>query len=174
MNDTKNLIWAIGSVIVSVLLVAMFHLGGTARNVFGTIGAGITNLTGLSITGTPGSFDVSGTSTFGANGTAVNRINFGSCTIYAYATTIAASTTATVDCQAGASALTALTGVSSGDVVAVTATTSISSTYEGIKIESANASTTNGYITMTLFNGTGTTFTWTGTASSTIKYIVIH
>lgn len=109
-----------------------------------------------------------GTFSVGSSGSTISQYNFGTCAIWG-AHTITASTTKTVDCATGA-AHTALTGITSTDNVMVQATTSISSTYLGVRIVSAHASTTAGYITLQLYNGTGTTFTWTGTASSTIAY----
>ena len=55
------------SLVISVIVVLAFS--GSARQTFGTIGAGITNLSGLSITGIPGTFDVSSKATM--NGSVV-------------------------------------------------------------------------------------------------------
>lgn len=164
-------------VIALVAIVLSLVMGGSGR--FGAIKD--TSYFDFFNAATGGGFQINGTTVLSAStfvppgtSTALAGMNFGSCIIYAYATTIAASSTATVDCQGGTSTLTALTGVSSGDKVMAMATTSISSVSQGVSILSANASTTNGYITMTLFNGTGTTFTWSGGASSTIKYVAFR
>lgn len=116
--------------------------------------------------------------TVGTSGTNIDRINTGTCYIKAYAASIAASSSASVDCQANddvdAGGIAALTGVTFGDiVVANLSTTTASDTFGGIYIKGAAASTTPGYITLEIVNLTGTTFTWptTGTATGTASYI---
>lgn len=124
--------------------------------------------------------------TLGSSGTTLTRLNAGTCYIQPYATTIAASSTALVDCQATAAVAStsstytndsALTGVTYGDGVNVTLATSTgSATFLGLNLESASASGTAGYIQLRLSNKTGATFTWptTGTASGTASYIATH
>jgi hypothetical protein len=114
--------------------------------------------------------------TAGSTGTQVNGINYGTCTVLAYATTIAASTTGTVDCQGGQSgAFSALTGVSSGDTVNTFATTTIgSTTFGSVIIAGSHASTTAGSIELIIRNNTGATFTWNNTASTSMRYIDLH
>lgn len=119
------------------------------------------------------------TVTVGSSGTAMTRVNTGTCYIKAYAATIAASSTATVDCQATAvvdpSGASALTGVTMGDSVALTLSTTTAGTlYMGLQVAGASASTTSGYITVRLTNMLGSTFTWPiGTAATgTATYIV--
>jgi len=127
----------------------------------------------------------SGAMTIGSSGTAMTRVNTGTCYILAYSATIAASTTATVTCQ-GTAAIwnlnqvlaTTLTGVANGDfVLAQLSTTTArvaSSVFGGLVIEGASASSTAGYITLRVYNNTGATFTWplTGNATGTVSYIV--
>lgn len=129
------------------------------------------------------------TSTFkvGSAGTAINRWNRGICFVKPYATTIAASSTATVDCQATAATgsitgpTSALAGVAFGDVVNTTLSTTTASgggvtgstvTGMGLAIQGASASTTQGYITLIVANQTGGTYTWplTGIATGTVSY----
>lgn len=100
-----------------------------------------------------------GTASFGATGTFIAGLNFGNCTITATANTIAASTTQTVECAA--------TGATVGDNVSINVSTSSPSTFLGLLIQGASASTTAGTITLRIYNGTGATFTWSATASST-------
>ena len=113
----------------------------------------------------------------GSSGTNFDRINSGTCYIKAYAATIAATSSAFVDCQAtaavGASGISALTGVTYGDSVFVAFATSTGTTLAGLVIQSASASGTPGYMQLNVSNLTGTTFTWptTGTASGTASYI---
>lgn len=83
------------------------------------------------------------------------------CTVIANANTIVASSTKDVDCT--------VTGVVSTDTVFAVATTSISTASNGVAIVASRASTTPGYVTLTLSNLTGGTFTWTGAASTSIK-----
>ena len=116
----------------------------------------------------------------GSSGTAASRLNFGTCYIKAYAATIEATSTATVDCQGtaavDASGISALTGVTFGDQVSLTiSTTTAGTTVNGLSVSAAAASTTAGYITAQIYNGTGGTFTWpvTGVATGTASYIAI-
>lgn len=123
------------------------------------------------------------TFTQGPTGTAFTQINGGFCYIKAYATTISASSTAQVDCQATAAVDastgrigSALTGVNFGDkVVASLATTTAAGggVWGGLDLVGVTASTTNGYITFLLYNSTGATYTWptSGTATGTASYI---
>lgn len=115
-----------------------------------------------------------GTFQFGSAGTTFTRDNSGTCYFIPTATTIVASTTQTVDCQATAAVGnpnatgSALAGVTSGDVVQIqlsTSTASYNSTTltnapQGLTVVGASASTTAGYISVRLFNGFGTTYTW--------------
>jgi len=114
----------------------------------------------------------------GANGTSLNRIDAGTCYIAPYATTIAATTSAAVDCQGtaawSASGTSALTGIVKGDFVQATlSTTTAGVTYGGIVITGASASTTPGHIQLIIENLTGTTYTWPTslTATGTASYI---
>jgi hypothetical protein len=118
----------------------------------------------------------------GSTGTALTRVNTGTCYILPYAATIAASSTAVVDCQGTAAIFntnttlaTALTGVTNGDnVIANFSTTTATTVSNGIVVTGAAASTTAGYITLTVSNLRGTTFTWpvTGSATGTVYYMV--
>lgn len=105
-------------------------------------------------------------------GTKINGINVGQCIIYPYSTTIVASSTAVVDCQAGTiGTLVPLTGVSPGDNVQMTLASTTSSVFGGIVLNGASASSTPGYITLRVSNFTGTTFTWTAAATTSENYI---
>ncbi len=116
----------------------------------------------------------------GPTGTKVNQTNSGFCYIQAYAATIAASSTAAVDCQARAAvgglttaSTTALAGVKFGDsVTANLSTTTAGSTFMGLQLIGVSASTTAGYISFRVANLTGTTFTWptSGVATGTASY----
>lgn len=65
MNETLNkVLWAAGTALVAVLLVLAIIGGGSPTKGYGTVAAGITNLTGLSIDGnSPGTLTVAGATT---------------------------------------------------------------------------------------------------------------
>lgn len=106
------------------------------------------------------------------DGTQVTGINTGFCNIYAYATTIAASSTGAVDCQTGTASLSPLQGVAVNDVCFVGQATTTPNTVNGLVFQ-GSASTTNGYISMRVINNTGGTFTWTAAASTSIPYVCL-
>lgn len=126
-----------------------------------------------------------GSITLSTTGTEVTRINKGTCYIKAYATTIVGSSTATVDCQGtaavSASGMSALTGVTSGDTIVATLSTTTAAggaaapVLGGLVASGAVASSTSGYITLTIANLTGGTYTWplTGQATGTVNYFVV-
>lgn len=144
----------VASIIGGLIVIGGILLKGNDYNF-----SGITHLSGLA-TSDDGL-------TVGNTGTVVSKIIApANCTIIDGTNTITASTTKQVDC--------AVSGLVSGDTVYAVATTSISSTFEGILIKTATASSTSGYATLTLFNATGTTFTWTATASTSIKVFGIR
>ncbi len=92
MNDIQNkVLWAVGAVVASLFLVAVFHVGSIASVVksLGSSGAGITNLTGLSIDGSsPGTLTVNGAATMAANCNSAGGI-----TTCDYTATMVSSTT---------------------------------------------------------------------------------
>lgn len=109
-----------------------------------------------------------------STGSTVNGINYGSCVLISDATTIAASTTANIDCGSGTNGKTAISGILANDTVIAFATTTLSSTYLGVNIVSSHASSTAGFITTQIANNSGAAFTWTNTASSSVRYIDFH
>ncbi len=181
------------AIVIAILLAGVFggiagKLVGGNQSVSHKLGSAdfVTNLNGLELSQ---GLMVTGSSTLvfnlknGATGTNIMQRNQGLCYIYPYATTIAATSTANVDCQAtsnasgggGAGALAALTGVQANDIVVASLSTTTSGTTwgNGITLAGASASTTAGYITLHLINNTGGTFTWptSGAASGTAYYI---
>lgn len=146
---------------VGALFGGYFFAGGTLPSAGGTSNYDTLGVTALQVGS--GCNDGLGTCT----GTTINNINLGNCVIAASANTISASSSAGVECAA--------TGVTEGDSVVVTvATTSALSLYSGLTITGISASSTSGYITLKLFNGTGGTFTWSTIASTTgFQYRVI-
>src|SRR3990167_2052747 len=115
------------------------------------------------------------TTTHSSTGTAFVRINFGKCIIHSTSQTIAASTTQAVSCQSATNGtLSALTGISAGDVVFVSATSTWGTTTKGgLLITQSYASTTAGYIHMVLLNNSDQTFTFTANASTSVNYFAI-
>lgn len=123
-----------------------------------------------------GNVSSTGTLSVGTNGSTLTRLNFSVGVAIGYSNTIAASSTGTFDIgpttgkgQVGST----LPGVSAGDQCDVYATTTIGN-WGGLDIISSFASTTNGYCSVTVFNQTGATFTWSSTASSSFAYQVFH
>lgn len=115
-------------------------------------------------------------------GTQINGLNMGQCYIQAYATTIAASSTAKVDCQATqavggiTTALDSiLNGVSTNDNVQATLATSteVNVAGQGLVVVAASASTTPGFISLLIANNSGAVFTWPtiGNATGTVNYV---
>ena len=112
----------------------------------------------------------------GQNGTALTRVNSGFCNIKTGVATIAASSSIAVDCGGGSFGATALAGITVTDRVILgqpTTTPAIGANVgTGLQVLGASASTTAGFITVILFNGTGGIFTWTAAASSSWPYVV--
>src|SRR3990167_5034013 len=144
--------------IVIGLLIGLTVLLGynsySSGGLFGALGTGYNHLQkenflqGLTA-GRTGQFNLSnaGVVTVGTSGTALTRINSGTCYLAPAAATIAATTTLAIDCQAtaavGASGSSALTGVASGDAVVVTlSTTTAGVLNEGLSLKGATASST--------------------------------
>ena len=89
MNDTLKTVL----IAAIVALIVGFLVTPSVKQSFGTVAAGITNFTGVSITGTsPGTFDVSGLATFNKNvvvttsNTATSTITVGCFQSYATST----------------------------------------------------------------------------------------
>lgn len=179
MQKLFNSIAVIALVLSFFVFVPSFHTA--SKRAGGTTNYDILDVSdGYKVDGTTvidGSGNVAPTSTFtlGTNGTALTELKSGTCTIFAYATTIAASSSAQVDCQANTTGgLTAISGIQSGDrVFASLASTTVAAS-NGLAITWVAASTTPGYITLKISNLTGTTFTWASTASSSVPYLVVR
>lgn len=156
------------SIVTLVVLVSSLLLGGNKAPVLGNVAAvDATNATNQRVF-TRG-VQIGTTAT---NRNLVSGLQFGSCALIVPGT-IAATTTRNVDC--------AVTGVVSTDTV-LSAVIS-SSTYSGSLITgsggviaiSARASSTAGFITVTLLNLTGSTFTFAGTGfGSTTNYMILR
>lgn len=173
----KNFLWAVGSVIVAVVL-GLFVNGPTS---LGAITSPASNLDFLQLS--QGLQLPAGPSVSTAQwGTQIQGFENGSkfggtaCYVLAASQTISASSTATVDCQAssvGAPGV-ALPNVLAGDRVFASLGTTSPTTFQGLSIIGASASSTAGFVTLNVFNGTGATFTWTAAASSSVQYLDIR
>lgn len=171
----KNI--AIG--VLAVLTLLFGYLNLTASKPLGVVPTGPAHyqteafLQGL-VAGPRNNFvvDNTGRVQVGSNGTLLTQYNAGTCVAKDTAT-IAASTTKQVDCGGGYNGATALSGVSAPAIVQFTSTTSMPTTYAGLVVLGASASSTAGFITLNIYNGTGATFTWTNTASSSFAYTVL-
>lgn len=103
----------------------------------------------------------------GANGTNINRFNFGTCSLIGVNANITASTSVSYDC--------AVSGVQPGDAVfGMFATTSASTAGPGWEVTRSSASSTAGYLTFNITNGTGATAYPPASIASTTQYIVVH
>lgn len=110
--------------------------------------------------------------TWGTNGTSITAIKTGSCTIWANATTIAASTTKQVECQSATNGTLAsgLTGVTADSICSLIMASSTNAVSNGLSVEGVSASSTAGSIVGQISNLTGGTFTWDAAASSSPKW----
>lgn len=107
----------------------------------------------------------------GTNGTNINAIVTGNCTIWAPDTTIAASTTQQAVCQSATNgSIGALTGVTTDSICNVHIASSTNTTSNGLMIGGVSASSTAGTIVTQISNFTGATFTWSANSSSSPQW----
>ena len=164
---TKNIVIAV--LVILVLLFGVSYFGGSR-----IFGANVTGLVHQQIESFARGLQI------GDKGTVLTKLNSGLCYIRPYAATVAASSTASVDCQAtktwNVSGMSKLAGVTNNDYVAANlSTTTAGTTFIGLTLIGASASTTSGYLTLKVANFTGTTYTWSvtaGTASGTATYFI--
>lgn len=161
--QTKSMFGSISSIGTSVIGTTL--TGGSSPTVFGAIEAGESLIS-------------DGPSYFGGStASPVNNLQFGTCNLWvgtSTVTTIAASTTKAVDCQAsnglatGSTVLngTALAGIKTGDTIVLVAPTTTATT----TIVAVNASSTAGYITAIIYNGTGASFTFGSSTANSYHY----
>lgn len=129
---------------------------------------GITNYDSITITPT-----VSGEGLkIGSSGTTIGGIVAGSCTIWAPAQTIAATTTQQIVCQSATNGgiATLGAGVTTDAICTLNHASSTNSTIGGLGVFGVSASSTQGTIVGQLSNLTGNTFTWTAAASSSAQW----
>ena len=104
----------------------------------------------------------------GSAGTPVNQLLHGTCSLIYSTVLLTATTTSNYDC--------AVTGVLNGDQVFVTAgaTTTIAAGFTDFLIVGAKASTTAGYITISVYNGTGATQGVPVNIASSTVYLIVR
>jgi hypothetical protein len=158
-----------GSIAISLLLSLVALVGGN-QSAPGLIG-GVTNFDALETENLKVGV---GCDNEGENctGSSINGIINGSCTVWAPATTIAATSTQQIVCQSATngSLSSGLTGVTADSICTLTMASSTNTTVGGLVVGGASASSTAGNIVARLLNLTGTTFTWTDTASSSAQW----
>jgi len=93
------------------------------------------------------------------------------CNIISYSKTIAATGTQQVDCGLGTSTVVAITNVKPTDKIVMSLPSTTPETFEGLDLMWVAPSTTPGYITMLVYNGSGNTFSWSASASTSAPYI---
>lgn len=181
MNETR--IATVGLIVVAIIAIwglfaPTLDKNALVQEIAGQLSqalAGVTNYDQLSTTE---GYQVDGTTVIDGNGdfalgTTINAIRTGSCTVWTGATTIAATTTQQVTCQAATTGgLTALTGVTTDSICTLNHATSTSgmTLVGGVGVFGVSASSTAGFVDAMLSNLTGATFTWTAAASSSPQW----
>lgn len=184
MDTSKSSVLGWVAIVIALIAGAAVFLNGMAAEPkTGEPGTryphGVT--TGYSTSAPGGVAPTDGKLTIGVTGTPINTLGMGTCYFAPTDATIVASTTKQVDCQAtagwDAANTSALSNVFAGDnaLVQISSTTATTA-FLGLQINGCTASSTNGYLSCTLYNMTGTTYTWpvTGTASGTATYFDQH
>lgn len=102
----------------------------------------------------------------GSNSTRMGLLKFGTCSLIASSFTVAASSTVAMDC--------AITGVIATDGVFAQFATSSQATFGGWQIRGASASSTPGFATISVVNGTGASGIIPASIASSTKFIVLR
>lgn len=102
----------------------------------------------------------------GTNSTRLGLLKFGTCSLIAPSFTVAASTTVAMDC--------AITGVVPTDGVFAQFATSTQIGQGGWAVRGASASSTPGFITLSVVNSTGASNLIPASIASTTKFIVLR
>lgn len=179
MNETR--IATVGLIVVAIIAIwGLFSPGFDKTALLAELSsqlAGVTNYDQLDVTD---GYQVDGTTVIdgdgdftigGTSGTETNALKYGSCTIWAPATTIAATSTQQIVCQGGTDGgITAITGITADSVCTLTMASSTNTTLASLVVGGASASSTDGNIVARLVNLTGDTFTWTANASSSPQW----
>ena len=174
--SNKNL--TIGLIVVAIIaIIGVFTpVGQSLSASFGSVGGKLieqydpyVRYNGGISTALP--FKTTSTMQIGSNGNMTNQLSFGSCTIYANANTIAASSTQQVACNGNTTGgITAIANIPANANCSLIEASSTATTGSGLIVTGASASSTAGSIVAGLSNLTGTTFTWSATASSSAQW----
>lgn len=166
----------IGTIAVVALLLGIFasyELWSTAHpsTAFGSLGVKLAENYDPYIRYNGGYYSLlpintAGTLQVGANGTAIPKLIASTCSLIASTFTVTASTSVAMDC--------AVTGVVSSDapVLGMFATSTPSTAGPGWEITRASASSTAGFITFSVTNGTGATAVIPASLASSTQYVV--
>jgi hypothetical protein len=152
---TKNIV--IGVLAVLTLLFGFLYV--TQQSVpFGAVPTGTVHYQGETF---------QGGLQIGQRGTFVTNMLKGTCSLIAPSFSVVASTSVAMDC--------AVTGVQAGDTVfAMLASSTATAIGPGWEITGVSASTTSGFITIALTNGTGGTAVIPASLASTTRYLILR
>lgn len=162
---TSKITIGIAGLALVLAVLAFYHTPQATTSFGGTSNYQTLSATGLQIgTGCDLSSAV-------CNGTAISAITAGSCTIWANATTITASSTAQVVCQSATNgSIGAITGLTANSICSLNHASSTNTVGQGLGVFGVSASSTAGTIVAQVSNLTGGTFTWTANASSSPQW----
>lgn len=102
----------------------------------------------------------------GTNSTRLGLLSFGTCSLIASSYTVSASSTVAMDC--------AITGAVSTDGFFAQFATSTATTFGGWSVRGASASSTAGFATISVVNGTGGSAVIPASIASSTKYILLR
>lgn len=166
MNENSNF----GSVALSVIaiVIAVLSLGYAVSHVGVSQVAEVQPAAGGITIGTNYKYGISvgNTATLGTVPTNFSKILVNTCSLISNSFTVAATTSTAMDC--------AVTGVVSTDIVfAEFASSSVATAFgPGWSVSGAAASSTAGFITLTVYNGTGVSGVIPASMASTTRYQV--
>ena len=174
----KNIVYGGILIAIVIALIGVFTPAGklTEQRVMDLVSqfGGTTNYDALDVTD---GYSVDGTTVINGSGqltlgTTLAGIRTGSCTIWAPANTIAATTTQQIVCQSATngSLTSGLTGVTADSICDLNHASSTNTTVLGLIVSGVSASSTAGSIVAQLGNHTSATFTWTAAASSSAQW----
>lgn len=155
-----------------VLVAIVIAIGGyffpAIQHLAGEVGTRFPN--GLSVgnsTTVPGGVaPTQGKLTIGLTGTPLGQVMASTCALIANSYTVAASSTVPMDC--------AVTNALSTDLVFAQFATSTQIGQGGWAVRGSSASSTNGFITITVVNSTGASNLIPASVASTTKYIILR
>lgn len=157
MNQKDSIArWGVLIAIVIAVVAMFLPILPDGQSAFGAITTGTNFKYGIS---------VGNTSSLGVAPTNIAKILGGTCSLIASSFTVAASTTVPMDC--------AITGVVSTDLVFGQFATSTQIGQGGWAVRGASASSTAGFITLTVVNSTGASNIIPASIASSSKYIII-